>query len=140
MAQPHWILNRAEMARLNRQVKRDGDCWLWTGPTTPNGYGKVRVRGGEPERVVHRVLWEAHNNMAVPDGYQLDHLCRTRLCCNPAHLEPVTASENTLRQDHANRRKDTCPAGHAYTEENTLVWADGKRRCRACRDERRANA
>jgi hypothetical protein len=33
----------------------------------------------------------------IPDGLQLDHLCRVRCCVNPNHLEPVTAKENTLR-------------------------------------------
>lgn len=115
---------------------RIGDCWVWTGPQiSRSGYGKFRVPGTR-ERPAHVVLWE-HFNGPVPDGLQLDHLCRTRLCVNPAHLEPVTPSLNTLRQDHAERRVTVCPAGHAYTEENTLIGADGKRRCRACRQLRR---
>jgi len=33
----------------------------------------------------------------VPDGLELDHLCRVRSCCNPDHLEPVTHKENIRR-------------------------------------------
>lgn len=90
--------------------------------------------------LVHRVMFEHHVG-PVPDGMQLDHvagLCGNRNCCNPAHLEPVTASENIRRQDHANRRKTECPRGHAYTPENTRIDSAGKRRCRQCEfDSRR---
>lgn len=37
----------------------------------------------------------------IPDGLTLDHVvawgCRHKNCVNPAHLEPVTAAENTRR-------------------------------------------
>lgn len=145
MANPSWYLDRAESARIQRQITHrpapddapvTGPCWVWGGEQTPNGYGKYRLKG-RTDRVIHRIMWEAYNAQAVPAGRQLDHLCRVRLCCNPVHLEVVTPSVNTDRQDHANRRKTHCPKGHEYTPENTLT--DGVRRwCRTCRAERRA--
>lgn len=33
----------------------------------------------------------------MPEGLELDHLCRVRCCCNPSHLEPVTRAENIRR-------------------------------------------
>lgn len=27
-------------------MDKTGDCWEWTGFVTPNGYGRVRRRGG----------------------------------------------------------------------------------------------
>ena len=71
-------------------------CWQWTGGrggyqksygTFFGGFGTVRAHRWAYERWVG----------SVPDGMQLDHLCRVRLCVNPAHLEPVTASENKRR-------------------------------------------
>lgn len=111
-----------------------GPCWFWTGPQMPNGYGKHRVRPGAPERATHRIMYE-HTIGPVPKGMQLDHLCRNRICCNPAHLEPVTGGINTLRQDHAQRRKTHCPQGHDYTPDNT-IRRNGRRFCRACSRER----
>lgn len=35
----------------------------------------------------------------------LDHDCRTRNCCYPGHLEPVTVQVNTLRGEAALFRK-----------------------------------
>jgi hypothetical protein len=36
-----------------------------------------------------------------------------------------------------NSQKTHCPQGHEYTPENTIINADGKRRCRTCRADRR---
>lgn len=129
------LLNRAELARLNRWIDKspnDTGCWLWKGKTTTNGYGKFSKGSGHTPRAVHRITYEHYNNLDIPEGMQLDHLCRHRNCCNPDHLEVVTPSENTMRQDHANRNKTHCPHGHEYTEENTAITSQGKRRCRMC--------
>ena len=74
----------------------------------------------------------------IPEGLTLDHLCRVRACVNPAHLEPVTLRENTLRSPSAptaiNARKTECLRGHAFTPENT--WVHRSRRC--CRECKRS--
>ena len=127
-----WLLNPSEMARIRRKIKIENDCWIWTGPKTPNGYGKHRVGPGKPDRVIHRIVWEHYKNQQIPEKLQLDHLCRNRLCCNPDHFEVVTGSENTMRQEHANRLKTECPKGHEYTEETTRITPAGKRVCKTC--------
>jgi hypothetical protein len=33
----------------------------------------------------------------IPEGLQLDHLCRNRACVNPDHVQPVTNAVNTQR-------------------------------------------
>ena len=70
-------------------------CWVYDGPRlSRNLYGRVWYRGRE--RQVHIVVYELLVG-PIPDGLVLDHTCRVRLCANPAHLEPVTVRENTLR-------------------------------------------
>lgn len=74
-----------------------GDCWLWQGAT--NGrYARMRLRAPEPERwvYVHRWMYEELRG-PIPEGLVIDHLCRTLLCVNPWHLEPVTQAENLRR-------------------------------------------
>lgn len=44
----------------------------------------------------HRLSYELFVG-PIPDGYELDHLCRNRGCVNPAHLEAVTHRVNVLR-------------------------------------------
>lgn len=133
-----YRLNRAEQARLMRLivVNNDTGCWEWKGRLNSNGYAWAQRGPGYSPRVVHRILWEHTHDAPVPAGMQLDHLCRVRNCVNPDHFEPVTASENTKRQDHANRNKTHCPKGHEYTDENTRITKEGKRVCRSCDRER----
>jgi hypothetical protein len=78
------------------RVDKDGPngCWLWTGVHIGAGYGQASLNG--VRQVAHRVAYELTVG-PVPEGLQLDHLCRNRGCVNPDHLEPVTASENKRR-------------------------------------------
>lgn len=80
--------------RFWSKVDKSGTCWLWTASIRATGYGQFRV--GKRTRDAHRVAWELTNG-SVPDGLQLDHLCRNRACVRPDHLEPVTQRENILR-------------------------------------------
>lgn len=76
-------------------------CWVWIGSKWPSGYGQVWFKGRQ--RPAHVALYE-HAHGAIPDGMELDHLCRNKACCNPAHIEPVTHRENMLRH-HARARQ-----------------------------------
>lgn len=114
----------------------DRPCWLWNAWTNQEGYALIRV-GSKDEGVVraHRVTYE-HFIGEIPEGLTLDHLCRTRNCVNPWHLEPVTRAENVLRGvgfAPVNAAKTHCPRGHEYTPENTDVDRHGWRKCSTCR-------
>lgn len=127
------------------RVDDSSGCWSWTAGQRRGGYGRYRTGGkGSPSGVSHRWAYEQLVG-PVPSGLQLDHLCRNRLCCNPAHLEAVTPRENTLRgmtKAAWNAAKTHCAAGHDYSEQNTrLIQRRGRieRHCRLCgRDNTRA--
>lgn len=88
------------LARLLAKV-RFGDCWEWTARRSPEtGYGQAWANG--TQRLAHRAVYELMVG-PIPDGLQLDHLCRNRACVNPDHLEPVTSTESNRRM-HAARR------------------------------------
>ncbi len=118
------------------------ECWPWIGPFVPSGYGCCQFVG--KNYVAHRVAYELLVG-PIPQGLQLDHLCRVRRCVNPSHLEPVTNRENTIRgigPELARQRGLAVThcrrAGHPYTSENTGRDHDGKRYCLACsRDSNR---
>jgi len=111
----------------------DNDCWEWTGSLNPHGYGAFNVNDGH--RQAHRVAYEIIVG-PIPDGLQIDHLCRNPPCVNPAHLEAVTQRENILRGvgfAAKAARATHCPSGHPYNEANTYVSpSTGWRRCRTC--------
>lgn len=87
-------------------------CWLWDGSCDGQGYGEVRD-GGVTFKA-HRVVFEIFVG-PIPEGMQLDHLCRNHACVNPfSHLEPVTPSVNFLRGEHAHavaHNRGRCVAG-----------------------------
>jgi hypothetical protein len=75
-------------------VASDG-CWNWTGALSRNGYGRFGPQAGLTVGA-HRFAYELLVG-PIPEGLDLDHLCRNRRCVNPAHLEPVGRSENLAR-------------------------------------------
>lgn len=116
------------------QMSNAGDCWVWTGATDGGGrYGSIGYA---------RKVWRTHRLAytllvgPVPDGMDLDHLCRVTLCCNPAHLEPVTHQTNIHRGvsiQARNAAKTHCHRGHELAGDNLRVRvSDGGRVCLAC--------
>lgn len=66
-------------------------CFIWQRHLDENGYGRASRR-----TLAHRLYYERARG-PVPEGLELDHLCRVPACVNPDHLEPVTHVENIRR-------------------------------------------
>lgn len=84
--------------RTPEYIVDEHGCWIWQHGKFGTGYGLCCDAGHN--RHAHVVYWERVNG-PVPAGLVLDHVyargCRSRLCVNPAHLEPVTQAENMRR-------------------------------------------
>ena len=113
-------------ARIDLPNGQSG-CWQWREPTA-NGYGVIHFQGRR--WLAHRAVYE-YSNGPVPQGLELDHVCKNKACCNPAHLEPVTHAENN-RRGWADKRKTHCKRGHEFTKENTILTGPGYKHCRTC--------
>lgn len=113
----------------------DNYCWVWQGMNA-KGYGRLFIREENHSTVVaHKVMYELLMGL-VPEGLELDHLCRNRACINPNHLEPVTHLENLLRSPITNSGKTHCKNGHEFTPNNIYRHPQrGSRLCKSCQKE-----
>lgn len=125
------------LARIKAKVQiTESGCWEFIGSRVGLGYGRIGWNGR---------LWLAHRVTytllvgPIPDGLEIDHLCKNKPCCNPDHLEAVTRSENVKRGSQSDWRaayelaKHHCPAGHPYDALNTYFTPQGHRQCRICK-------
>jgi hypothetical protein len=119
------------------------ECWPWTAGTSGSraAYGVLgfKVKGRTIHKYAHRIAYELEIG-PIPEGLEIDHLCRNPICVNPAHLEPVTHRENVLRGEAIsaqNARKAHCIRGHLLSGANVAITKPGHRVCRACRQLRR---
>lgn len=114
-----------------------GPCWMWTASTNgKQGYGIFRG-GTERDRygsrkwvLAHRFAYECEVG-PIPEGLEIDHLCRTRRCVRPSHFEVTNHRINTLRGESPparQARRNACVNGHPFDTFST----PGKRRCSIC--------
>ena len=118
-------------ALLWARIEKTDRCWIWKGKTTEQGYGLLSVHSVNLR--AHRVTYELEHGR-IPQGHEIDHLCRNHGCVNPAHLDAVVHRTNVLRGQgtaaiHA--RQLLCKNGHPLSGPNVYV-NKGKRYCRTC--------
>lgn len=115
----------------------DDACWPWKARLEPSGYGRFWVRN--KTYLPHRVAWALQHG-GTSCELTIDHVCKNRACCNPAHLDLVTMRVNVLRGDGVTARnavKTHCHRGHEFTPENTRFVPGKGRSCKQCDKEQR---
>ncbi len=137
----HDTLNTAYLLwRIAAHVQTaETGCWLWMGALEQREYGIFWVNC---KRVsAHRFSYQTSKG-PIPEGLELDHLCRVHCCVNPDHLEAVTHQENVRRGTAGEwfglrqKAKTHCPQGHPYDGHNLVVTIHGERTCRSCHNSR----
>jgi hypothetical protein len=123
-------MKATDVQRFWAKVLRTDTCWLWIG-AKQRGYGALALDG----KVVraHRFSYELFNG-SIPKGLEIDHLCLTRACVRPDHLEAVTRHEHCRRgmsPPAIYSRRTHCKRGHLLGGDNIYVWGKG-RACRTC--------
>lgn len=92
--------------RVLRFVTNDNGCIIpLSHKLNHDGYfrkrwGSVR-KGVSVVEMFHRFIYRIHNG-DIPEGHEVDHICRCRPCCNPEHLRALEATEHTI---HTNRTR-----------------------------------
>src|SRR5947199_10429500 len=108
-------------------INLEAPCWLSERYLDRDGYSHVRVQGRM--FYAHRHIWEILRG-PIPQGLEIDHLCRVRNCVNPQHLEVVTHRINLLRGNGfpgIEARRSDCGQGHEYTVDSLRINPDGSR-------------
>ena len=112
------------------QIAESG-CWEWQGVVSEGGYGMFTISFKDVRHtgVAHRFSYELFNEVKLPKTrhWELDHLCRNKICVNPTHLEWVSHRDNIMRT--LPFRQDFAPNGCTH---NILI---SKSRCVLCQRE-----
>ncbi len=126
----------AAIARFLRSIRiSETECWEWMGARNLKGYGQFK---DGKQLGAHRFSYRWFKG-EIPEGLQIDHLCRNRACVNPDHLQVVSGRDNVLRGigiTANNARKMHCLQGHPYDLFNTYIYPNGSRCCRICTNSR----
>jgi hypothetical protein len=96
----HNATGRRSLGLQRYEVDHVSGCWNWLGAIDAKSKRACCVSVGGVGARAYRRVYEAHRG-TIPEGLQLDHLCRNPRCVNPDHLEPVTGAENTRRAIHS---------------------------------------
>jgi hypothetical protein len=98
-------MNPADSRKLQDYIEKrsamdpNSGCWLWLLSDGSHGYpqGAMYAVTGQRASLAHRLSYLAFKG-EVPDGYEVDHVCRNKCCVNPDHLEATTKHANRARQ------------------------------------------
>lgn len=93
------------LERVMPRISFEGDCWIYTGARTRDGYGSLKGYG-----YVHRLMWEFTYQQLIPAGSVVRHRCDNPPCCRPSHLQLGTQADNLA--DMRNRGRATPPPIH----------------------------
>lgn len=131
------------LERFMAKVQKTDNCWLWTGPLSPLGYGYFSLNAKTVG--AHRAAWTLLRG-EIPKGMLICHRCDNPKCVNPDHLFVGTDYDNNIDCIKKGRhitpfkwRQKTldgvklCQKGlHKLEGANLWVYPDGKYRCREC--------
>lgn len=70
-------------------------CRLWTGSAN-GGYGVMYVSEEKKTRLAHRVAYEVATGKKLGRREPVHHICATKLCVAPEHLQLVSQAENNV--------------------------------------------
>lgn len=100
------------MKQLWDRVDKTKDCWVWQGPVTKRGYGRVYAIGKtwRAHRLAYHIIFGD-----IPKGMLVCHSCDNPPCCNPEHLFLGTNKDNS--EDMVNKNRSF----HTVGEDNPVA-------------------
>lgn len=80
------------------KVDKTGECWIYTGYITREGYGR------HAGMLAHKLSWLLTHDEPVPEHICVCHECDNRPCVRPKHLWLGTRKQNTEDRDRKGRQ------------------------------------
>lgn len=113
--------------RLARKLRVvESGCWEWTGAGEPYGHITTGVSDLPRQIKAHRAMFWIVNGYLPP---VVRHTCDNPPCCNPAHLEPGTHTDNM--RDMAERGRSS--GAKKQLKHGTQAGYSRGCRCDGCR-------
>ena len=92
------------------------------GSENSDGYVRVLNPLDDSQRLImrHRLHWRLSYRLDIPDGLEIDHLCKNRRCCNVDHLRLICKHEH---KSITNRERyvSTVEAGKSLLKQGVSV-------------------
>jgi hypothetical protein len=138
MGKPKSTPKQIETRLLKRIAKAESGCWLWLGPVSWDGYGRIWNPYVQEMTGAHRLAYTLWCG-PIGEGQQVMHACDNRLCCNPAHLGLGTLQENVADMVRKGRqpRGETHGPDVSKVAEQARVYGIGDRAIRHIREGKR---
>lgn len=123
-------LHCTEKLQQSSRLHENGQCLIWTGCVSRQGYGQFRYKDPRSTehktRTAHRVaLMVKLKNFDISAQSQASHLCNNRLCINTEHIVLESGSTNCqrrtcFRMSKCNGHDDSsgCPAPECLVDLN----------------------
>lgn len=115
-----FIANHHTYGSLLEYRVDDNGCWRWL-RSMVGKYGR-----GPRKTYAHRFYYEKAKGK-IPNGFQIDHLCKVTDCVNPSHLEAVTSLENIRRSTTTKLTSDEVAEIRSLREDGLLFRQIAKR-------------
>jgi hypothetical protein len=119
-----------DLARFSLHLLITETCWLWTGGTNAQGYGRLSL--GRRSVFAHRWSFQHFNRRALDPLTHVCHRCDVPSCVRPGHLFSGTALDNK-RDAVAKGRHDRC---RRHPGAGRKLRPDGYARCIECEREK----
>lgn len=105
------------MNRFWEKVEKTSTCWLWTGYTDKDGYGRFRL--GKTNVGAHRYSYRIFYG-GIGAKLSVCHTCDNPSCVNPAHLWLGTNKDNV--RDMFAKGRQPLRAGSRHHKAKLEEW------------------
>ena len=100
--------------KFTKTINKDGCLTTTSHKLNPDGYLR-KHDNGKGLIMWHRKVWQDEHG-EIPEGYEIDHMCKNRACFNVDHLQLLTTHEHRVKDNTGRYDKQKKRALHLVEE------------------------